>query len=193
MYSSKHLSDKKKFCFQLKCYSINLIKKFNKTKENKMILPISVLEEVNKFNLKWPLIFKIKNNLYQKETHCGILEFTSDEGCAYIPHWILKNLFSTEGETLFFEHIELEKGNYVKIQPQTKDFIKVSNPRAVLETSLRTFVCLTKKDLICINYNNRIYWLNILDVKPGNAISILDTDINVDFILPETKDEKKIH
>lgn len=170
--------------FSLKCYPISFIEKFSNCKGDKILLPPSILENLSNKDVKWPLIFEIVNKESERKTHCGVLEFTSDEGCAYLPYWMIKNLFAIEGETLFFKYANLDKGNYVKIQPQTSDFLDISNPRAVLESNLRFFTCLTKGDAIAIDYNHKIYWLNVLEVKPGNAISIIETDINVDFSLP---------
>lgn len=170
--------------FSLKCYPISFIEKFNNCKGDKILLPASILESISNKDVKWPLIFEILNKESGRKTHCGVLEFTSDEGCAYLPYWMIKNLSAIEGETLFFKYANLDKGNYVKIQPQTSDFLDISNPRAVLESNLRFFTCLTKEDIIAIDYNDKIYWLNVLEVKPGNAISIIETDINVDFSLP---------
>nr|UXY87698.1 ubiquitin fusion degradation protein [Cryptomonas curvata] len=173
--------------FSLKCYPINFIKKFKDFKGDKILLPASILKNISNKNVKWPLIFEISNKQSGKKTHCGVLEFTSDEGCAYLPYWVIKNLISFEGQSLFFKYADLEKGNYVKIQPQSVDFLNISNPRAVLEANLRFFTCLTKEDVLAIDYNEKIYWLNVLEVKPGNAISIIETDINVDFITPINK------
>ncbi|CAN0485718.1 unnamed protein product, partial [Discosporangium mesarthrocarpum] len=47
------------------------------------------------------------------------------------------------------------QATYVKFQPQSVDFLEISNPRAVLETTLRHFSCLTEGDHICIPYNNQ--------------------------------------
>lgn len=35
------------------------------------------------------------------------------------------------------------QGKYVKLQPFTSDFLDISNPKAVLERTLRTYTCLT--------------------------------------------------
>ena len=39
-------------------------------------------------------------------------------------------------------------------------------------------------DTIAIHYLNRIYWIDILQVQPGDAISIIDADVNVEFAPP---------
>lgn len=42
-----------------------------------------------------------------------------------------------QGSLIQFKSATLPKGTYVKIQPHTTDFLDISNPKAVLETSLR--------------------------------------------------------
>ena len=80
--------------------------------------------------------------------------------------------------------MSLPKGSYVKLQPHSKDFLDISNPRAVLETTLRNFSCLTVGDAVPIHYNNKTFWINIVEAKPADAISVIETDCNVDFAPP---------
>jgi len=172
------------FKFSLKVYPISFIGKKHLDKGDKIILPTSILENLSNVDTVWPLLFKLYNENSLRKTHCGVMEFTADEGCSYIPYWMMQNLIISEGEKITFKYVNLEKGCYVRIQPQTEDFLKISNPKAVLEAKLRNFTCLTKDDSIAIEYNAKIFWLNIVEVKPGNAISIIETDLNVDFISP---------
>ena len=151
------------------------------------ILPPNILQKLSGSEIKGPMVFEVKNPNSQKKSHCGIMDFTADEGCVYLPSWMMQNLNTKDGEKLQFNYVFLEKGNYVKLQPQTDDFLEISNPKAVLEAKLRYFTCLTKSDAIAIEYNNKIYWINVLEVKPGSAISIIDTDIDVDFASPVIK------
>ncbi|KAL8229456.1 hypothetical protein R6Q57_014356 [Mikania cordata] len=53
-----------------------------------------------------------------------------------------------------------------------------------LETTLRNFSCLTTGDSIMVAYNNKKYYINIIESKPSNAISIIETDCEVDFAPP---------
>ena len=48
----------------------------------------------------------------------------------------------------------------------TQDFLDISNPKAVLETTLRGFSCLTKGDCICLHYNNKRYYIDITETRP---------------------------
>jgi ubiquitin fusion degradation protein 1 len=82
----------------------------------------------------------------------------------------------------------LPKGTFVKLRPQQKAFIEVSDPKAVLEQKLRNFSCLTKGDTIMINYNNQNYLIDITEVATPsgqcNAVSIVETDVSVEFERP---------
>jgi len=89
-----------------------------------------------------------------------------------------------EGDIVKFSYTTLPKGTYVKLQPQTKDFLDISNPKAVLETTLRQYTCLTVGDTFVIHYNNKKYFIDVVEAKPGDAIGVVDTDCEVDFAPP---------
>lgn len=180
------------YSFSLKIYPVSFIDKSNLEQGDKIILPPSILENLSNTDTNWPLMFRLFNSKTQRKTHCGIMEFIADEGCAYLPYWMMQNLAVSEGEIINFDFVNLEKGNYVKFQPQTEDFLKISNPKAVLEAKLRNFTCLSKGDLIALEYNSKIFWINVVEVKPGNAVSIIETDVNVDFISPPISKKKEI-
>ena len=37
---------------------------------------------------------------------------------------------------------------------------------------------------MAITYNDRVYELRVLETKPGNAVSIIECDMNVEFAAP---------
>ena len=96
----------------------------------------------------------------------------------------MQNLLLQEGDVITLRSATLPKGTFVKLQPHSKDFLDISNPRAVLETTLRNFSCLTVGDTIPIHYNNKSYFIDIIEAKPEAAISVIETDCNVDFAPP---------
>jgi ubiquitin fusion degradation protein 1 len=54
-----------------------------------------------------------------------------------------------------------------------------------LEHALRNFSALTQGDIIEISYNSIVFELKILEAVPGGSgISVLDTDLEVDFAPP---------
>ena len=75
----------------------------------------------------------------------------------------------------------------MKVQPHKEEFIRLPDPRAILEVELRNFICITKGDTIRVTYQNKSYDLDVLEVKPKstyNCICTINTDIEVDFAPP---------
>lgn len=130
------------------------------------------------------MLFRLTSTTDNKITHCGVLEFTAEEGTCYIPFWMMQNLLIEEGAVITVTNVSLPKASFVKLQPQSVDFLEISNPRAVLEHALRNYSCVTKGDVIQIPYNGKNYHLALNEVKPQDAACIIETDCNVDFDAP---------
>lgn len=92
---------------------------------------------------------------------------------------MMQNLLLEEGQIVQIENVALPIATYAKFKPQNVDFLEISNQKAVLENALRSFACLTAGDTIAISYNSRIYELNVMETKPGQAVSIIECDMNV--------------
>eukprot|EP00890_Picochlorum_soloecismus_P000441 jgi/Picsp_1/1398/NSC_04877-R1_ubiquitin fusion degradation protein len=167
-----------------RCYPVSFIEKQEAERGDKIFLPPSALNRLAQLHIEYPMLFKAENRRGDKSTHCGVLEFVADEGFAYLPYWMMENLDLEEGQVVTLRSISLPKGSFVKLQPHSKDFLDITNPRAVLETALRGFSCLTVGDTIPIYYNDKTYWINIIEAKPADAISVIETDCNVDFAPP---------
>ena len=114
-----------------------------------------------------------------------MLEFVAEEGTCYLPYWLMQHLLLREGDIVKVANTSLAKGTFVKLQPVSKEFLDVHNPRAVLENSLRHFATLTKGDNIVIGYNQKKFEIEIVETKPADAISIIEADIEVDFAPPK--------
>ncbi|KAF9944960.1 ubiquitin fusion degradation protein, partial [Modicella reniformis] len=120
-----------------------------------------------------------------KSTHAGVLEFIAEEGRVYLPYWMMKTLLIAEGDLVIVKSTGLPLGSFVKIQPQSVDFLDISDPKAVLENALRNFSTLTVGDHIEISYNDKIYGILVMEIKPpGVGVSIVETDLEVDFAPP---------
>lgn len=104
---------------------------------------------------------------------------------------MMHNLLLQEGELLNIESVSIPVAEYVKFQPQSEDFLDITNPKAVLENGLRSFACLTTGDMIAIKYNSRIYEMCVLETKPGPAVTIIECDMNVEFAPPVGYKEPK--
>jgi len=130
------------------------------------------------------MLFRLKSDDNGQSTHCGVLEFTAEEGTCYIPFWMMQNLLIQEGEVITVTNVSLPKAKMIKLKPQSVDFLEISNPKAVLEFALRNYTCVTKGDVIQIPYNNRNYQFELLDVQPQDAVCIVETDCNLEFDAP---------
>ncbi len=183
----------------------------------KIILPPASLAKLSDLEIEGPWMFKLRNpnpNVRPKntlpvdvdkeegsstrraptmrESHAGVLEFIAEPGHVHLPAWMMKSLALSEGDKVRVTGVMLPKGKLVKIQPQTVDFLEISDPKAVLEQALRNFSTLTPGDIIEFKYNCLTFEVLIMEVKPdAAAISIVDTDLEVDFAAPKGYVEPK--
>jgi ubiquitin fusion degradation protein 1 len=173
-----------RFEARYKCHSVAFIHRPELENGGKIILPPSALDQLTRLHIEYPMLFELSNTGLRRRTHAGVQEFVAEEGICYMPFWMMQNLLLEEGAFVHIRSTSLPRGTFVKFQPHTSNFLDISNPRAVLENSLRKFAALTKDDVIVINYNNRNYHMTVLETQPSSAISILETDISVDFAPP---------
>ncbi|KAL8096876.1 uncharacterized protein LOC141686729 [Apium graveolens] len=167
-----------------RCYPASFIDKPQLENGDKIIMPPSALDRLASLHIDYPMLFELQNAAADRVSHCGVLEFIAEEGMIYMPYWMMENLLLQEGDIVRIKNATLPKGTYVKLQPHTKDFLDISNPKAILETTLRNFSCLTTGDSIMVAYNNKKYYIDIIESKPSSAISIIETDCEVDFAPP---------
>ncbi|KAL1502588.1 hypothetical protein ABEB36_007711 [Hypothenemus hampei] len=169
------------------CYSVAMLpgnERQDVERGGKIIMPPSALEQLTRLNINYPMLFKLTNRTSRRETHCGVLEFVADEGKVYLPLWMMHNMALEEGDMVQMESVSLPVGTFSRFQPLSSDFLDITNPTAVLENCLRSFACLTKGDIIAVQYNQKVYELMVLETRPGDAISIIECDMNVEFAAP---------
>jgi len=181
------------FQIRLRCFSAPFLQSADAKKVQdlnyggKIILPNSVLDTLIRYNIQYPMLFKLSNldATFQRTTHCGVLEFLAEEGKAYLPQWMMEQLRLNEGDLCLIEYASLQRATYAKFKPTSTDFLNITNPRAMLEVELRKFACLTKGDLISVEYNEQVLQFKVMDVKPANAVTIIECDMNVEFDAPD--------
>eukprot|EP01125_Pyxidicula_operculata_P006528 TRINITY_DN2254_c0_g1_i3.p1 TRINITY_DN2254_c0_g1~~TRINITY_DN2254_c0_g1_i3.p1 ORF type:complete len:288 (-),score=38.96 TRINITY_DN2254_c0_g1_i3:257-1120(-) len=151
----------------------------------KIILPSSALGRISLLNLEYPLMFRIQNKT--KFTHAGVIEFTAPEGRLLMPEWMMNDINVTTGSRVDIHTCSLPRATYVKFQPQSVDFLEITDPKAALEYHLRSFACLTCNSHLLMKYGAKDYYLKVLEIKPVSqykAVSIIETDFVVDFEAP---------
>lgn len=91
------------------------------------------------------------------------------------------------GDMIQIRTTSLELAKMVKLQPQSVNFLEISDPKAVLERAFRNFATLTKGDVFNFEYNDEVYDVAVLDVKPETdkmGVSMIETDVSVEFAPP---------
>lgn len=99
----------------------------------------------------------------------------------------MQTLLLEAGDLLQIKSTDLPPGAFIKLQPQSPDFLDITDPKAVLENAFRNFSCLTVGDVFSFSYNDSIYEIAVLEVKPDtrtHAICTMETDLSVDFATP---------
>ncbi|SCU96734.1 LADA_0H02454g1_1 [Lachancea dasiensis] len=190
-YQSGFVNVAQKYEDYFRCYPIAMmndrIRKDDANFGGKMFLPPSALSKLTMLSVRYPMLFELTVPETRKVTHGGVLEFIAEEGRVYLPQWMMETLGVQPGSLLQIGSTDVPLGQFVKIEPQSVDFLDISDPKAVLENVLRKFSTLTVADIIEISYNNRSYRIKVLEVKPesnANSICVIETDLVTDFAPP---------
>jgi ubiquitin fusion degradation protein 1 len=100
---------------------------------------------------------------------------------------MMDTLLLEMGDIIQVKSTSLAPANLVKLQPQSTNFLEITDPKAVLEMAFRNFAALTQGDIFQFNYNDTVYEVAVLEVKPTSekmGVSMQETDVSVDFAPP---------
>lgn len=164
---------------------------------DKIILPASALEQLlsevgNSGNLPSPLTFELRHPHSGETIHCGVKEFSSSSSTTQLPSWIMSVLGLKQGDHVLIKLVILPKGTWASLQPVSADYRQIVDYRAALEAHLRGhYNTLTKGQLLSCRYGGRTYQFKVLELKPQDAVSITDTDLEVDIKHDELNDDVK--
>ncbi|KAI5180645.1 ubiquitin fusion degradation protein 1 [Nematocida sp. AWRm80] len=159
------------------------------SKENhtgKVILPQTVLADLLSSQIELPYTFRISANDDISYTHAGVQEFTGEECNIVLPEWMYNQL-ALDGSPVKISCVSLPKGQFIKLLPQCKEFLEIENPKIALENSLRHYQVLSAGDTISLYFEDEFkpILFTVSEISPsGEGISIIDTDLEVDFLPP---------
>jgi ubiquitin fusion degradation protein 1 len=100
---------------------------------------------------------------------------------------MMRTLLLEAGDLVQIKSTDLPSASLVKLQPQSTNFLDISDPKAVLENAFRNFSTVTKGDVFSFHYNDTVYDIAVLEVKPENdktGVCMLETDVSVEFAPP---------
>ena len=156
---------------------------------NSILLPPKALAKLSlmkNFNdTKNPILFRILNIDLGMYTHCGVADFTAENGKCYLPSNMFDKLCLEEGQKVNVRCVPLKPGTFIKLQPHKTEFINNPKPKTILEFNLRNYFCVTEGDTISVKFGKKIYKIDVVQCKPEKAIRTLNCDIEVDFDPPK--------
>ena len=95
-----------------KAYPARMVYRDDIELSNSIILPASalgVLSSMKNFNdSKNPILFRILNIELNISTHCGVAEFTAEEGACYLPSNMFERLCLTEGQQVNIRKFQIK-------------------------------------------------------------------------------------
>lgn len=101
-----------------------------------------------------------------------------------MPRWMMNNLGVQNGNLVQVRRVSLPRGSFLRLLPHNASFLQHANPKALLEWVLPHYVALTSGDIIQISFDDKDHILQVLEVAPGRAVCLTDSDISVDFAPP---------
>lgn len=173
------------FSCELRCYSVSVAGRSNLETGSRLVLPPQVLQRLQRANVPSPMHFEVSDLEGTRRTHAGVLEFVAEEETCYMPGWMLRQLQAEEGHVLRLCLKQLQKATFARFQPATVALLRIYNPKEMLEKGLRDYVALTVGDIFPVPYDGQMYEVEVLEVRPGDAASIIDTDVEVEFATPK--------
>lgn len=161
----------------------------HETADDKIILPEECLSELSEQDVfgKNVVIFRISSQQLGLVTHGGVREFSAPSGHVGLPKKVLDCLGGDLSKLEYIEikYILLPKCTYVKLRPKLNRFFEVQPVKRCLEENLLQHTTLTVGDLITVWYRGVAHPMVVAEMKPDQAGSLKDTDIEVDLDLSE--------
>ncbi|EPB87006.1 hypothetical protein HMPREF1544_06224 [Mucor circinelloides 1006PhL] len=154
---------------------------------DKVILPPSALEQLLQQvgpagTLPSPLTFELRHPHTAATMHCGVKEFSSGGSTIQLPDWMRESLGLTREDHVLIRLSLLPKGTFARLKPLSHDYRDITDYRAALEAHLRGhYNTLTNGQTLSCRYGGRVYEFQVMELKPQDAVSITDTDLEVEM------------
>ena len=105
---------------------------------DRITLPVSALEQLNPQGALDLGALTFQVSTATAVTHCGVLEFTADEGKVGLPPNTARSLGLVEASPVTVKYVRLERGQHVSLQPLGDGFgEREVDFKIILERSLK--------------------------------------------------------
>ena len=164
---------------------------------NYVNLPTGLLDRILKLkHFEQQYFFELKTS-NDSLFYVGVKEFTNEAGCIETPSWLSEIMKEDYVNITLLRNVP--KGDYIKIEPQSREFFKIPDNDKILETELAKYCLLSINQIISIKIFDEIHKLKIIEIKAkdninSNLIDIVNINLNVDFenkFIKEDEENKK--
>jgi len=173
----------------------------------RIVLPpsaLQTLETQSALDVAKPLGFEVcaldSTGAVVSKTHCGVLEFTAEEGTVGVPPAAALSLTKEAGVGALrdcrirvkFVKLATPPKSFIRLQPRGHGFhtngedVVNLDLKAVLERELSRHTAVTKGDWIAIRSDKTTYELVVVDLEPCSALALTSTDLEVDLLPSES-------
>ncbi|KAJ2778904.1 hypothetical protein H4R18_004332 [Coemansia javaensis] len=117
--------------------------------------------------------------------YCGVREFSSDEGEAGIPEWLMQGAGLLAGDLVAVELVRAEKGTSATLQALDPAARSVGDLRALLEAHMRsrmTALFVGERFHVPVGGMAQALPFAVVALEPADVVDIVDTDLSVDII-----------
>eukprot|EP00658_Telonema_sp_P-2_P064512 TRINITY_DN5354_c0_g2_i5.p1 TRINITY_DN5354_c0_g2~~TRINITY_DN5354_c0_g2_i5.p1 ORF type:complete len:491 (+),score=77.88 TRINITY_DN5354_c0_g2_i5:182-1654(+) len=167
---------------------------------DRVLLPSHCLEQLSvqaNGSQNGPMTFRLSS--MKRRTHCGVREFTSEEGTIVLSESLAHSLRAEPLETISVFSCSLPRATSCVLQPLHAHFFGIPDHKAALESLLRQHrVTLTTGDCITMPWAGTnslkrtsstgqvaeraaVYELGVVSLKPAGAVCIIDCDMEVEI------------
>jgi hypothetical protein len=165
--------------------------------DDKIILPetsLLSLDQKNAFS-HGHLCFELSSSMKPDIiTHCGVREFSAENGTIGIPIKVIHSLFGNHLATINdigsidLHYRKLNKIKSAKFAPHSDEFFSLykHNLKNVLEQNLKLHTCLSLGDILSVWYRGKSFFVTVAEMSPEKYGTLIDTDVEIDFIDYET-------
>lgn len=187
-----------------------LIDEEHEKADDKVILPEDCLTELSAQDVfgRNVVIFRLSAALTPEEgvenqsaiksivtTHCGVREFSAPPGHIGLPRKVFDclggNLGRIEGSVVDIKYVLLPKCKGVKLRPLRNRFFEVLAVKRCLEENLMFHTALSLGDTITVWFRGTAHPLRVCELHPDAAVSLVDTDVEVDLDTSEELQQKQ--
>ena len=129
-----------------------------------------------------------------KRVFCSPLDFRAPENFLFVPLWMLRALRAKPYDVVFMTWVKLNDGVTIELQPHQDAFLKLANPRSVLENELKYYSSATRGSTISLLYEGTQYDFDVTDCvgRDGTqldaynperceGVAIQDADVSLDL------------